>query len=76
MNKDDMKKLNFYEDENVVVENEVGRIDYILVKPFKVKEGSVLMYYPEVNSLISQRVDQLSKTPGFKSMIVSIAKST
>ena len=76
MNKDDMEKLNFCEDENVVVENEVGRIDYILVKPFKVKEGSVLMYYPEVNSLISQRVDPLSKTPGFKSMIVSVVKST
>ena len=47
----------------------------ILVKPFDVKEGAVLMYYPEVNSLISQNVDPLSNTPGFKSMIVSIGKS-
>ena len=70
-----MKKLNFDKDENVVIKNEVGRLDNILVKPFKVKEGAVLMYYPEVNSLISQRVDPLSKTPGFKSMIVSVAKS-
>ena len=75
MNRNDMKKLNFDEDENVVIKNEIGRLDNILVRPFKVKEGAVLMYYPEVNSLISQKVDPLSKTPGFKSMIVSIARS-
>jgi anaerobic selenocysteine-containing dehydrogenase len=75
MNRNDMKKLNFVKDENVVIKNEVGRLDNILVKPFDVKEGAVLMYYPEVNLLISQRVDPLSRTPGFKSMIVSVAKS-
>jgi hypothetical protein len=31
------------------------------------------MYYPEVNSLIGQAVDPLSKTPGFKSTIVAIS---
>ncbi|MBA65076.1 MAG: histidine kinase [Candidatus Marinimicrobia bacterium] len=75
MNKNDIQSLNLCEDENVVIKNEVGRLDNILVKPFDVKEGAVLMYYPEVNSLISQRVDPLSQTPGFKSMIVSITKS-
>ena len=75
MNRNDIKKLNFVKDENVVIKNEVGRLDNILVKPFDVKEGAVLMYYPEVNLLISQRVDPLSRTPGFKSMIVSVAKS-
>ena len=54
MNKNDMKKLNFDKDENVVIKNEVGRLDNILVKPFNIKEGAVLMYYPEVNLLINQ----------------------
>jgi len=76
MNKNDMKKLNFDKDENVVIKNEVGRLDNILVKPFNIKEGAVLMYYPEVNLLINQRVDPLSRTPGFKSMIISVASAS
>ena len=76
MNRNDMKKLNFDKDENVVIKNEVGRLDNILVKPFNIKEGAVLMYYPEVNLLINQRVDPLSRTPGFKSMIVSVASAS
>ena len=76
MNRNDMKKLNFDKDENVVIKNEVGRLDNILVKPFNIKEGAVLMYYPEVNLLINQKVDPLSRTPGFKSMIVSVASTS
>ena len=75
MNELDIQKLHLVKDERVVVKNEVGSLENILVQPFDVKKGAVLMYYPEVNSIISQRVDPLSRTPGFKSMIVSIEKS-
>ena len=75
MNQKDMRKLNFFKNDRVIVQNNVGHINDILVKPYKIKEGAVLMYYPEVNVLISQKVDPLSRTPGFKSMIVSVDKS-
>ena len=47
----------------------------IIVRPFNVKEKVAVMYYPEVNSIISQDVDPLSKTPGFKSTVVTILKN-
>ena len=75
MNQKDMKKLNFSENDVVVIKNEIGKMDNIKVRPFEIKEGAILMYYPEVNTLISQKVDPLSRTPGFKSTIVSIKKS-
>ncbi len=75
MNKSDMNKLNFLRDDKVVIKNDIGTMENIHVRPFEIKKGAVLMYYPEVNTLISQKVDPLSKTPGFKSMIVSVKKA-
>ena len=75
MNKSDMNKLNFLRDDKVVIKNDIGTMENIHVRPFEIKKGAVLMYYPEVNTLISQNVDPLSKTPGFKSMIVSVKKA-
>ena len=48
----------------VIVKSKTGVLNNILVRPFDIKKGAVLMYYPEVNSLISQSVDPLSRTPG------------
>jgi hypothetical protein len=31
------------------------------------------MYYPEANVLVPQEVDPLSKTPGFKSVRITVA---
>ena len=72
MNKDDMSKMEFSENDSVEVKSETGVMNNVLVRPFDIKKGAVLMYYPEVNSLISQSVDPLSRTPGFKSTIVNI----
>ena len=60
------------EDDSVSVKSKTGIMNHILVRPFDIKKGAVLMYYPEVNSLISQSVDPLSRTPGFKSTTVII----
>jgi len=72
MNKDDMYKMGFFENDSVSVKSKTGVRNHILVRPFDIKKGAVLMYYPEVNLLISQSVDPLSRTPGFKSTIVII----
>jgi anaerobic selenocysteine-containing dehydrogenase len=72
MNKDDMSQMGFSKNDSVSVKSKTGVMNHILVRPFDIKKGAVLMYYPEVNSIISQSVDPLSRTPGFKSTIVII----
>ena len=72
MNEKDMASIALIKNSPVVVKSKTGALHNILVRPFDIKEGAVLMYYPEVNSLISRAVDPLSKTPGFKSNIVAI----
>jgi anaerobic selenocysteine-containing dehydrogenase len=45
----------------------------ILARPFPaIRAGNALMYYPEVNVLVSRQVDPLSKTPAFKSVLVTV----
>lgn len=74
MNKEDMTRMELLEDERIVVKSETGQIKNILARSFDIKQGTVLMYYPEANELISQNVDSMSRTPGFKSTIVQINK--
>ena len=72
MNKKDMDRLGFIKDDRVIVKSKTGVMDNILARPFDIKQGAAVMYYPEVNSLISQDVDPLSRTPGFKSTLVTV----
>jgi len=72
MNKSDMENMGFAKDECVLIKSNIGEIKNILARPFNIKQGAVLMYYPEVNSLIGRDVDPLSQTPGFKSALVTI----
>ena len=44
------------------------------IQAFNVKEKVAVIYYLEVNSIISQEVDPFSKTPGFKSGSYNIKK--
>jgi hypothetical protein len=50
----------------------VGELRGQLVRPFDVKSGNALMYYPEANVLVPRDVDPRSKTPAFKSVIVEV----
>ena len=75
MNKEDMIDMGLMEDDRVVVKSETGQISNFLARPFNIKRGTVLMYYPEANALISQKVDPMSRTPGFKSAIISVGLS-
>ena len=72
MNKNDMDRLGFIKDDRVIVKSKTGVLDNILARPFDIKKGAVLMYYPEVNSLVSQDVDPQSRTPSFKSTLVTV----
>jgi molybdopterin-dependent oxidoreductase alpha subunit len=72
MNKNDMDRMGFIKDDRVIVKSKTGVLDNILARPFDIKKGAVLMYYPEVNSLVSQEVDPQSRTPSFKSTLVTV----
>ena len=76
MNPEDMKKNNFKEDQKVDIVSVAGRLKMLKVKPFNVRSGNILTYYPEANVLIPNDVDSISKTPAFKSVPVKIEIST
>jgi anaerobic selenocysteine-containing dehydrogenase len=69
---DDMLRLGLRDDEEVTVRSETGELAGIRVRPFAIRAGNAVMYYPEANVLVSRRVDPGSRTPGFKSTWVSV----
>jgi molybdopterin-dependent oxidoreductase alpha subunit len=72
MNQADLDRLELKKDDRVTVFNDTGRLSGILVRPYDIREGNVLMYYPETNVLVPRSVDPSSRTPAFKSVLVRI----
>lgn len=73
MNAADIVRNGLKVDQRVRIKSEAGEMRYILVREFDIREGNVAMYYPESNVLVPHTVDPLSKTPGFKSVAVTVA---
>ncbi len=74
INRKDMARLGLSIDQRVKVRSETGEMRNILARPFDVALGCAMMYYPEANVLISRSHDPRSKTPAFKSVVVSIVQ--
>ncbi|MEQ9410782.1 MAG: FdhF/YdeP family oxidoreductase [Fuerstiella sp.] len=72
MNQADLQRLGLQQDQHVRVSSDTGELRMILARAYDIREGNVLMYYPEANVLVSREVDPLSRTPGFKGATVSI----
>jgi molybdopterin-dependent oxidoreductase alpha subunit len=72
MNADDMTRMGFAPDQPVQVTSEAGILGPVLVRAFDIAKGCVLMYYPEANVLVPRAVDPRSKTPAFKSVVVTV----
>ena len=72
MNAADMDRLGIQPDERVRVKSSSSEMRFILARQFDIREGNVLMYYPEANVLVSTDVDDLSRTPAFKCVPVSV----
>jgi anaerobic selenocysteine-containing dehydrogenase len=72
MNADDIQRLGLTVDQRVRVRSEIGEMRYLLVRPFAIRAGNALMYYPEANLLVPKAVDPLSKTPAFKSIAITV----
>src|SRR5262249_59101468 len=74
MNANDISRLGLHIDERVTVRSSAGALHNILVRGFDIHAGNALMYYPEANVLVPATTDPASKTPAFKSVLVTIER--
>ena len=72
MNPQDMEKQSLRVDQKVDLVTSTGRMSGVKIKPFDIRRGNLMTYYPEANILIGNQVDPHSKTPGFKSVPVKV----
>ena len=68
----DMQRWGLTRDQRVTVRSSAGEMRGRLVRPFEVRAGNAVMYYPEANALVPRDVDPRSKTPAFKSVLVEV----
>jgi molybdopterin-dependent oxidoreductase alpha subunit len=68
----DIDRLGLRENHPVTVRSQSGVMHGILVRSFDIRAGNALMYYPEANRLVPTTVDPDSKTPAFKSVIITV----
>ncbi len=73
MNPEDIEARNLKIDQPVTVSSATGKMTNILVRPFDVRAGNAIMYYPEANILVPKTTDARSKTPAFKNVCVTIS---
>jgi molybdopterin-dependent oxidoreductase alpha subunit len=72
INPADIERLGLQIDQPVRVRSSTGEMRYQLVRAFAVRPGNAMMYSPEANVLVARAVDPESKTPAFKSTLVTI----
>jgi molybdopterin-dependent oxidoreductase alpha subunit len=70
---EDLGRLGLQPDQPVSIVSQVGRLDGYLARAYlDIRPGNALMYYPEANVLVPRSLDPQSKTPAFKSVLVSV----
>ena len=74
MNKKDMATLGVAESGRVTVKNTTGTMIGQKAVAYPIKEGKIMMYYPDSNILVPRNSDPQSKTPSFKSIEVILEK--
>jgi molybdopterin-dependent oxidoreductase alpha subunit len=72
MSQEDIDRLGLQEGQRVTIKNKTGEMKNIAVRSWRVKSGNALMYYPEANVLVPRDIDPISKTPAFKSVLISL----
>ncbi len=72
MNPEDMRRQGLQAKQKVDLVTTTGSMRAVVVKPFDIRCGNIMVYYPEANVLIGREVDPLSRTPGFKSVPVTV----
>ncbi|MEY4589974.1 MAG: hypothetical protein RL497_2050 [Pseudomonadota bacterium] len=74
MHPEDMACEGLVENQPVDLSTATGCMQGLTVKPYPIRRGNLMVYYPEANVLIPRTVDERSKTPGFKSVVVALRK--
>jgi anaerobic selenocysteine-containing dehydrogenase len=72
MNPADIERLGLRVDQRVTVRSQTGSLANVLVRGWDVRAGNAAMYFPEANVLVSQTTDPASRTPAFKSVVVTV----
>ncbi len=72
LNADDMRRRGLSADQRVCVRSTSGAMHNVRVRPFDIKKGNAAMYYPEANILVPSTTDPDSKTPAFKSVLITL----
>jgi anaerobic selenocysteine-containing dehydrogenase len=67
-----MERMGLRGDQRVTIRSEVGEMAGVRARPFEIRAGNCLMYFPEANVLVPTRSDPRSKTPAFKSVRVTV----
>ena len=73
-NKNDMTALGLPENNQVTVKNTTGMMIGQKAVAYPIKEGNIMMYYPESNIPVPRNSDPQSKMPSFKSIEVILEK--
>ena len=73
-NKNDMTALGLPENNQVTVKNTTGMMIGQKAVAYPIKEGKIMMNYPESNILVPRNFDPQSKTPSFISIEVILKK--
>lgn len=70
---DDIARLGLKPEQRVTVRSSAGEMKNILVRAFnEIRAGNAMMYYPEANVLVPRTVDEQSKTPAFKCVVITV----
>jgi len=72
MNREDMAAHGLAPGDRVTVASATGAMRGVVLVPFDLPRGAVMAYYPEANRLTACDVDPRSRTPGFKSVAVTV----
>jgi anaerobic selenocysteine-containing dehydrogenase len=75
MHPDDIAREGLRENSRVDLVTETGTMNGVKIRAFDIKRGNLMVYYPEANVLVPREVDSQSRTPGFKSVEVTLRKA-
>ncbi len=72
MHASDIARLGLRVNQRVTVRSTVGALSNVLVREFDIRAGNCAMYCPEANVIVPRTTDPRSKTPAFKSVVVTV----
>jgi molybdopterin-dependent oxidoreductase alpha subunit len=73
MNPEDLDRMGIAPESMVSVKSSVGEMHNLIARSYEeIRAGNVAMYYPESNVLVPRAVDDRSKTPAFKCILVTV----